>query len=211
MNFPWSHLQQNPPQRHRFAAVSWPGQPGHTHWWCQLCAIPFSIREGLQKLQNLLRALPLTYFSSLFKFFFFTGNFQNHSRGKSPPSQRLSMKTAVYLLNSCKDKGSPSLSAGLTSNPFFQLLPDVQVLEISLLCLKIHNCFGFCNPQQSAAGSSCMAAAFCMREGGKVGSCSQDMALTPLLCAGADAVESQWRRKQSGNSTGFVCWNSWIY
>lgn len=57
------------------------------------------------------------------------------------------MKTAVYPLNSCKDKGSPSLSVGLLSSPFFQLLPDVHVVEISLLRLKFTAASVFASPK----------------------------------------------------------------
>lgn len=115
------------------------------------------------------------------------------------------MKTAVYPLNSCKDKGSPSLSAGLLSSPFFQLLPDAHVVEISLLRLKFTAASVFASPKNLLQDlPAWQPHKFCTREGGKVGCCCQDVALSPLLCTGADAVESRGEGSRLGFSQAFL-------
>lgn len=112
--------------------------------WMQF---PSASEKNFRSFKIFSELCPLHNFFGLFFYFSFSQAIFRIILGENHPlSRRLSMKTVVYLLNSCKDKGSLSLSAGLISSPFFQLLPDVQVAKISLLCLKFTTALFFASP-----------------------------------------------------------------
>lgn len=171
---------------------------------CQLCAFPYSSRDrDFSSFKICSELWPLhNYFCPPRPLFFSSANFQNHFRGKPPLVTGTQRENSSVPIKRLQRQGFSSFSAELTSNPFSSSYQMFRWAEIPLLCLKLTTALMqvFACPNSLLKGLTAWQQCILQGRGAKLSSADhpvvRDTAFYPLLCTGADALKSQWRRKQ---------------